>query len=163
MADSTRTAGGRPSDTPGRLEGVAMRAIQDVWTRGNLDLADSIYTPSFVNHDPNQPEVPPGPAGVKQTIEMWRSIFPDLALMPDEIFAAPGDRVVARFTASGTHQGQFRTIAPTHRKIYAEGIVVFRFDDHAHITEAWTAWDALGMMSQMGARMEDATLVRMRQ
>ncbi|HEU4700799.1 MAG TPA: ester cyclase [Gemmatimonadales bacterium] len=163
MADSPRTAGGRLDDTAGRLESVAMQAIQDVWTRGNLALADAIYTPSFVNHDPNQPEVPPGPAGVKQTIAMWRSIFPDLALMPDEIFAAPGDRVVVRFTASGTHQGQFRTIAPTHRKIYAEGMVLFRFDAHAHITEAWTAWDALGMMSQMGARMEDATLVRMRQ
>lgn len=141
-------------------EAVVRQALDEVWTRGNLDMADALYTASFANHDPNQPEVPPGPAGVKRTVSIWRGIFPDLAVLVDELLQVE-DRVLVRFTAKGTHQGDLRGIAATHREVFVSGMVLYRLDD-GRITEAWTQWDALGMMDQINATMSDATLFRAR-
>ena len=50
---------------------------------------------------------------------------------------AEGDKVVARWTASGTHQGDMMGIAPTGKR--------------ATFEEGLTNWDALGMLQQLGA------------
>lgn len=85
----------------------------------------------------------------KETImKMFNTGFPDLKITV-EIQVAEGDLVVDRFTAQGTHKGEFRGVAPTNKKITFTGIVINRFVD-GKIAERWTEVDLMGIMSQLG-------------
>lgn len=85
----------------------------------------------------------------KETImKMFNTGFPDLKFTVEEQIAE-GDFVVDRFTASGTHKGEFRGVAPTNKNITFTGIVINRFVD-GKIAERWTEVDLLGIMSQLG-------------
>jgi predicted ester cyclase len=45
------------------------------------------------------------------------------------LLVAEGDYVVERFTASGTHRGEFMGAAPTNRTVAMPGINIFRLRD----------------------------------
>ena len=57
--------------------------------------------------------------------------------------------VVTRWTATGTHQGQFMGVAPTGREIALRGINIFRIRD-GRIVERWGRLDDLGLFEQLG-------------
>ena len=67
----------------------------------------------------------------------------------DEIFSA-GDRVVTRWTGTGTHVGELMGIPATDRPISVEAITIHRIED-GKIAEEWAVWDALGLLVQIGA------------
>jgi predicted ester cyclase len=80
---------------------------------------------------------------------MYRNAFPDV-LMSVEDQVAEGDKVVTRWIASGTHQGDMMGIAPTGNRVTVAGTSVERIVD-GKIEETWDNYDALGMMQQIGA------------
>src|SRR5215212_4572152 len=85
---------------------IARRACEEVFSaQGDLDVADEIFAPNFVGHDPASPEDIRGPEGVKEFANMFRNAFPDVQLSV-EAQVAEGDMVVTRWIASGTHQGR---------------------------------------------------------
>lgn len=94
---------------------LTRRVSEELYSsRGNPDAAGEIYAPDFVAHNPNSPEEIHGPEGVKQLASAFRSAFPDMqSTVEDQI--AEGDKVVTRYTFSGTHQGELMGIPP-HRK-----------------------------------------------
>jgi steroid delta-isomerase-like uncharacterized protein len=57
--------------------------------------------------------------------------------------------VVTRWTATGTHQGQFMGVAPTGKRVTITGISIHRIRD-GKIVEEWQEWDSLGLMQQLG-------------
>lgn len=59
------------------------------------------------------------------------------------------DLVVTRFTATGTHKGEFQGISPTNKKVRITGIVINRIEGNK-IVERWTEIDALGILAQLG-------------
>ncbi len=63
---------------------------------------------------------------------------------------AEGDRVVTRWTARGTHKGEWMGIAPTGKPVTVTGILISRFAG-GRVVEEWENYDALGMMRQLGA------------
>jgi len=75
--------------------------------------------------------------------------FPDLTMQVDDIFGA-GDKVVVRFTLTGTNTGQLFGMPPTGRKITTTGIGIYRFAPHGKIVEEWYENDAIGQMRQLG-------------
>jgi len=63
---------------------------------------------------------------------------------------AERDKVVVRFRARGTHQGETEAFGPpTGKRMEITGITI-------KIVEAWTNFDALGMMQQLGLIPEPA-------
>jgi predicted ester cyclase len=87
---------------------------------------------------------------MKQEIAWFRNAVPDLTYtVVDQV--AEGDKVVTRYTASGTHQGEFFGVAPTGNRIEMSGIQVDRFDEGSKLVEEWAQYDLLGAMRQMGA------------
>jgi predicted ester cyclase len=87
---------------------------------------------------------------MKQEIAWFRNAVPDLTYtVVDQV--AEGDKVVTRYTASGTHQGEFFGVAPTGNRIEMSGIQVDRFDESGKLVEEWAQYDLLGAMRQMGA------------
>ena len=79
---------------------------------------------------------------------MYRTAFPDMRItIEDQV--AEGDKVVTRWTASGTHQGDLMGIDPTGRRATVTGITIDRISG-GKVEETWTNFDAMGMMQQLG-------------
>jgi steroid delta-isomerase-like uncharacterized protein len=123
--------------------------IQALFTRGELDAVDRYLTPEFVNHDPTFPDEPGDRESMRAVGEVIRAAFPDWHSDLEELIAS-GDKVVERFTASGTHEGEIMGIAPSGRTVTLPGINVYRLVD-GKIVERWGKLDMLGFMRQLGA------------
>jgi predicted ester cyclase len=128
---------------------VARRWFEELFNAGNLEVADEIIAQDHVNHDPTLPDIPPGPEGQKQIVNLYRSAFTNAHISTEEQLAE-GDRVATRWTSSGTHQGELMGIAPTGNQVTITGITINRLSG-AKIAESWSCYDALGMMQQIGA------------
>lgn len=126
---------------------LARRLIEDFWGKGNFDVADEIMGLNYVNYNP-PPGIPVDRDGYKEWGAMFRSGFPDQQAVAEEIIAE-GDRVVTRWSTSGTHQGEFMGIPATGKRINVSGITIVRVVDGL-IIEDWTEMDAMGMMQQLG-------------
>jgi predicted ester cyclase len=131
--------------------------LEEAFGEGKPELVDDLLAPDFVCYDPNSEagEVR-GADTIKQEIGWFRSAFPDLTYtIEDQI--AEGDKVVSRYTLSGTHQGEFFGVAPTGKRVEMSGITIDRFDDESgKMVEEWPEYDLLGAMRQMGAVPEQA-------
>jgi len=74
--------------------------------------------------------------------------FPDAERTVEDQFT-DDIHVVTRWTATGTHRGQFMGIAPTGKRFSITGITIDRVAN-GRIVEEWQQWDALGLMQQFG-------------
>jgi len=127
---------------------LARRFLEDVFNRGNLDLIDELIPSDTVDHNP-LPGQPPGSAGVKWVVRLFREAFPDLHFaLEDQV--AEGDTVASRWTFSGTQQGPLFGIPATGKRVSVSGIDVVRIAA-GKMTEHWVAMDQLGMLQQLGA------------
>jgi steroid delta-isomerase-like uncharacterized protein len=123
------------------------RYVEEVGNKGNLDLADEIFD-SYLAHQPDGSVLERGPEDVKRFMGEFRSAFPDFHTTIEDM-VAEGDKVVTRWRARGTHQGEFRGIAPTGNEMEITGIGIFRFSE-GKVVESWDNFDQLGMMQQLG-------------
>ena len=117
---------------------LVRRWIEEVLTGGNLELVEDIFARNYVLHDPSFPRDVHGPEGVRRYVTAYRSAFPDARFAVEEQ-VAEGDTVVSRWTAQGTHRGDFLGIAPTGEEVTVTGI---EFDRVAggRIEEAWVGY-----------------------
>jgi steroid delta-isomerase-like uncharacterized protein len=128
---------------------IFRRYVQEVGNEGKLDLVDEIFD-RYVSHQPDGRTLERGPEDVKRFMGEFRQAFPDFhSTIEDQI--AEGDKVVTRWTMHGTHQSEFRGIAPTGEQITVTGIGIFRFSDEGKVVESWDNFDQLGMLRQLGA------------
>jgi steroid delta-isomerase-like uncharacterized protein len=128
---------------------VSRRFFEEVFSKGNLAVADEIIVKDQVNSGPgNPPGLLPGREGTKQLVTMYRNAFPDVRFTIDEQIAE-GDKVVTRWTAHGTHQGELAGIPATGKSSTVTGIVVDRLVN-GKIAESWGIFDEFGMMQQLG-------------
>ena len=122
------------------------RFIDEVWNKGNLDVADEIFHPEAWS--PSAPTLPPGPEGVKFIARAFRSAFPDYWMNIDHMVAEP-DRVAARFTQGGTHKGDLMGIPPTGKTAKWTETGILRIAD-GKVVESWYDVDMLTLMQQLG-------------
>lgn len=135
---------------------ISRRAIDEGFNQGNLSVIDELASEGFANHDPSDGGEFVGREGAKQQILTFRTAFPDLHLTIDEMIET-GDKVVMRWTATGTHLGELTGLAPTGARITTTGITIDRFQDGKTV-ESWSNWDTLGLMRQLGAAPEPGSL-----
>jgi steroid delta-isomerase-like uncharacterized protein len=128
---------------------VARRVIEEVYNEGRLTAADELVTADYILRDPASPEPLMGPEGLKRQAEGYRTAFPDMRLTIDDAIAE-GDRVVNRWSARGTHQGELFGIPATGKQATVTGITISRVVD-GRLAESWISWDTLGLMQQLGA------------
>ncbi len=128
------------------------KAALQHWTnegfnKQNLDEFDVYFSPDLVNHA-LPPGLPAGLEGTKTIASIFLAAYPDLQITIDDM-VAEGDKVVARWSARGTHRGDLMGIPPTGREVTITGIVIDRFDNCRSV-ERWENIDQLGMMQQLG-------------
>ncbi len=129
---------------------LARREVEEIFTQGKLDVAEEIYTSDFVDHDLVLPREMHGPEEMKEYVGMYRSAFPDLKVtLEDQV--AEGDKVVNRWTAQGTHLGEYMGIAPTGKEVRFAGMHISRIAQEGKIAENWEVYDLMGLMRQIGA------------
>jgi predicted ester cyclase len=133
---------------------VVRREVEELYNHtGNLD-GEEIFSPDYVSHEPTSGEVR-GIEGARQFAATFREAFPDLENTIEDM-VAEGDTVVMRFRGSGTHEGETEAFGPpTGKRMEITGITIKRLSD-GKIVEAWTNFDALGMMQQLGMIPEAA-------
>jgi steroid delta-isomerase-like uncharacterized protein len=129
----------------------ARRLMEEAFGQGKVEVIDEVLHPDFVCYDPNSEagEVR-GADTIKGEIEYFRQAVPDLTYtVEDQI--AEGEKVVTRYRATGTHQGEFFGVPGTGNRIEMSGIQIDRFDESGKMVEEWPEYDLLGAMGQMGA------------
>ena len=130
------------------LKAIARREVE-MFSTGDFSIADEIYSEDYIAHDPTKPEPIRGIEGAKEEAAGYRAAFPDLTLTIENQ-VAEGEYVVTRWTARGTHEGDMDGLAPTGKSAATGGISMTRIVD-GKIVEDYTQWDALGLMTQLGA------------
>ncbi|MBI2965537.1 MAG: ester cyclase [Chloroflexi bacterium] len=130
-------------------EELAHRFHMYVFQAGRLEVADEILSASFTWHGGfAPPQQPCGPEGVKQVARAVITAFPDRKIVHHDAITA-GDKVLIRWSMSGTHQGELLGIPPTRKTMTITGFDYFRFED-GKIVEMWQETDQLGMLRQLG-------------
>ena len=139
------------------------RLYEEVFGKGNYAVADDLMAPGIVNHGPGSSPVR-GTAGIKRQAALLRTAIPNLRATLNDQFGHD-DRVVSRWTGSGTHSGPLKlptgTVEGTGRSISFDEI---RIDRHAggRIVESWwipdrfTLWQQLGLLPEPPDRSADS-------
>jgi steroid delta-isomerase-like uncharacterized protein len=125
--------------------------LTEVINTGRLDLCERYLAADRVDHQDYG--LPAGAAdgheGFKRILGVFRDAFPDLKLTIDFI-VADGEKLVAYVTTEGTHLGSFAGAPATGKRFRVNGTDIFAFNDAGLVSEHWGAFDALGMMIQLG-------------
>jgi predicted ester cyclase len=137
---------------PEANKALIRRFYEEVWAKGNVDVADEVFAADYIRHDLRPTTAAPGPEGQKQIASAFRVAFPDLR-WEVEIVIADGAYVAARWSASGTHDGPWGAIEPTGRQISYAGVNIFRFGDSGKVVEIWNRRDDLGLQEQLGQNL----------
>ena len=124
-----------------------VRRAYDAINQNDLDALDEMVDSDITDHDP-APGQGPGLEGVKHYFSSLHTAFPDVHMDVEDMIAE-GEKVVARVSVSGTHQGEFLGIAPTGNQVAIKGIDILRIVD-GKVVEHWGKFDDLGMMQQLG-------------
>jgi predicted ester cyclase len=125
---------------------IVRRFFQEGPSKGNLAAAGELLSPNFSLHTPLPSS--PGIQGMKEIITDCRAAFEHLDVTVEDM-VAEGDKVAARFTACGTHQGSFMNLPPTGKPITMTGIEIVRIED-GKIAELWGEANLLGLRVQLG-------------
>ncbi len=126
---------------------LASRWTEELWNQGNLAAIDELAATNYVDHTP-MPDVSPDLQGLKQFVTVVRAAFPDWHATTEDMIAE-GDKVVVRFTGSGTHKGESMGIPATGKQLTMMAIAIHRIAG-GKIVENWLQADMLGMMQQFG-------------
>jgi predicted ester cyclase len=134
--------------SPEEIKARARRIPEEVFTQGDLTVADEVLAPGADGHA-LCPSVL-GVEGVKRWALALRRAFPDLSVMvEDEI--AEGDTVVLRLTYSGTHAGAFFGLPPTGNYATWQAMECRRLGSNGKFVEQWMVADLLSVLRQLGA------------
>jgi predicted ester cyclase len=125
---------------------VVTRLFEEAFNRGNLDVIGELIDPELVYHTPDGDIR--GLEGARQLVIGMRAAFPDFRVTAKDVLAEE-DKVVIRFTDSGTYAGDEFGAAAKGRRIEWTGVDIFRIAD-SKIIEGWGVADTLGLMRQLG-------------
>jgi steroid delta-isomerase-like uncharacterized protein len=127
---------------------VVSMFVEEVINQGRMDRADELVVSGFVELDP-LPGQRQGREGLKEVIGQMRAAFPDIHWITEEM-VAEDDKVVSRFTWSGTHRGEFLGMPATGKVIKVNGVVIDRIVA-GKMTDSRILMDTLSMLQQLGA------------
>jgi steroid delta-isomerase-like uncharacterized protein len=125
--------------------------VQRSWEIANPENLDEVYPPDVVWHMPDQDLR--GIEEAKQFVSTYIEAFPDTSFSVEDLIAE-GDKVVSRYTVTGTHQGETEEFGPpTGRQVELKGITIHRIEG-GKIVEEWNQYDNLSILQQLGLAPE---------
>jgi steroid delta-isomerase-like uncharacterized protein len=134
--------------SPEETIAVVDRVRAEVYNTGNFDVMPEIFADDYLHGSANGPDAIGIAEGMRR-IGGFVSALPDLEWTFDEV-VAEGDRVAARWTTRGTHDGDLLGFAPTGKPVEFTGISFFTVRC-GKVVEFQTEMDAAGLLEQVGA------------
>ena len=125
--------------------------IEEVWNEGNLDSIPKYIAPGYIRHTDHTRDGGREVRGLdvaRQSIAALRTSFPDIHFTSEDVLVDE-DKVVVRWTASGTHRGEFMGVSPTGTHVSWAGINIYRIAD-GKIVERWANEDGVSLFQQLG-------------
>jgi steroid delta-isomerase-like uncharacterized protein len=131
---------------PSQNTKIVLDLLEAAWNRGDTSAIDRAVAENHIEHEPDGDEI--GPDHLTETVRAYRAAFPDLHMSVDDQIA-DGDRVVIRWTATGTHRAELNGIPATGHTAKVSGVFIHKLADGL-ITESWSMFDQLGLLGQLG-------------
>jgi steroid delta-isomerase-like uncharacterized protein len=126
---------------------AATEKMGEAVNHDRLSELNQVFARSVKDHDP-APDQGPGPEGFVKFFTGFRNAFPDLKIEVEQM-VADEENVAIAYTVTGTQDGNFQGIPPTHKKIKVRGVQIARFEA-GRIVERWGSSDELGILKQIG-------------
>lgn len=126
---------------------IVREFIDRALNAGEIDATDEFVWNDVVEEVPF-PGQGPGIEGIKDVLRGMLTAFPDMRWVVDEQVES-GDKVVSRFTWTGTHQAPFLGVPATGRSVTVWGVVIDQFEGQK-IKSTRMIMDVLGLMAQFG-------------
>ncbi|RLM53921.1 ester cyclase [Halobellus sp. Atlit-31R] len=145
---------------PEENKAIVRRIVDEAWNEQDLDVIDELYSDGYVGHW----YLPGGEDSDREDLKgFMQEVFDGFANyeMNLEFLVAEDDLVTAGFTSEGDHEGEFMGIPPSETAEPGNptpGHATYRIED-GQVVEAWSTWDALGLMQELGALPEDLSSV----
>jgi steroid delta-isomerase-like uncharacterized protein len=128
---------------------LAMRRFTEFINTADQNLGEELIAEDAQFWVPGRPESMRGLAGYMNVLGMMRSGFSDVQWSLEETIAE-GDKIAARFTMRGTHDGTFFDVPATGRKIEVRAMNFYRLVGGKFVEE-YGQPDLLGLLQQIGA------------
>jgi steroid delta-isomerase-like uncharacterized protein len=131
-----------------RNKELVRRMTEEIWSKGNLELMDELFSTDFVRHFLPDGSETKGLDRLRDHVRTHREAFPDWTEGINQI-VAEGDFVAIHFTSAGTNKGSFLGNQPTGKQIQINEMSIFRIVD-GEIVEQWLLPDLLSLNQQLG-------------
>lgn len=126
------------------------RWFEEVWNKGRADAIDEMFDENGIAHglsdDPSKPII--GPRDFRPFHTLFREAFPNMMIVVEDTIAE-GDKVAARCSVRGRHEGDFMGRAATQAPVEFTGMTIVRIEN-GKIVEAWNDFDFMTMHKQVG-------------
>lgn len=135
---------------------LVRRWFEEVWNKGRAEAIDEMFDEEGVAHGLADETGGPlrGPANFRAFHRKFREAFPGVEVSVEDAISE-GDKVAARCTVRGRHEGDTLGFAATRRGVEFTGMTFARVRD-GKIVEAWNNFDFMTMYRQLGAPRADA-------
>jgi predicted ester cyclase len=127
---------------------LVRRAVEEIWNRGALEVADVVFAADYVNHNGLIPDLVRGPEAIKISVTLYRTAFPDLQIMVEELIAEQ-DTVMLRWTAHSTPMAALTASPPRETRSTITGLTVIHLAG-GQVVESWTHWDRMRVLERLG-------------
>jgi steroid delta-isomerase-like uncharacterized protein len=124
--------------------------LHHIWNSGEVEAIPGVYSTQIIVHWPKGFAVNEsrGIDDIRRTIENVRAAFPDWhEAVADMIIG--DDRVVTRYTSTGTHLGSYAGIKATGKKIALDEISIYRIEG-GKVIEQWCLSDDISTLMTLG-------------
>ena len=129
---------------------LVRRWFEEVWNKGRAEAIDEMFDVNGIAHglstDPANPIR--GPRDYRPFYEVFRQAFPHITIVIEDM-VAEGDKVAARCSVRGQHEGDFMGRAATQAPVEITGITIVRIEN-GKIVEAWNNFDFMTLYKQVG-------------
>ena len=124
------------------------RVIDEIWNAGNIDLADQLFAPTYINHGGLIPDLVRGPEGIKLSVALYHAAFPGLHVAIDDL-RVDKDAVTLCWTAGGQGPDDGAGTVPARMRGKLSGVTSSHVVNN-QIQESWTSWDAPLVLQRLG-------------
>lgn len=122
-----------------------INTFYQVYNEGSYELWNDALSESYTA-EVNGHTIPNRDVGLG-FVKAFRAAFPNLFYTVDDTVIS-GDKVTTRWTARGTHQGEFFGNPATNKDVTMIGITIFQVED-GRIARLWNIWDQAGLLNQI--------------
>jgi steroid delta-isomerase-like uncharacterized protein len=140
---------------------IARRIVEEGWTKHNPMIFEQLISNDAPLHDPQNPTSAKGPQGAKSTLATYLKAFPDVKISIEREIA-DGDYVVQHLLLTGTNTGELNGVPATGKKANVSGVMTSKIKD-GKVVEAWSLFDSLTLMQQLGLVPAQVTSTRERE